>query len=177
MENLTTTPPGNIFLLVGPSGAGKSTSAKIIANSSDIKVYDLDGELRSRINGNSLSNHFSAVGNEKFFLFSKQTIAELTPIDSSSVLIVVGAGSIDFKASHSWYSRQNLIALTGEPGIIYERGNRSQFHSSLEGYRKSEFSKERETLYSSAKFIIDVTTLNPQDVSTIIIEYIKQFEV
>jgi shikimate kinase len=161
------------YLLIGPSGSGKSTAAKIVAEKrGDILVCDLDKEIKKRIGRESVSEYLSGMGNEHFFEFSKRTIDEISADKSPNILIVVGAGSINYKESHEWYLRQNLIALSGNAAKIYERGDRQRFHSTLERYIDTEFNDARRNLYENSKYIIDVTEQTPEQVADSIVKAI-----
>jgi len=161
------------FLLIGPSGSGKSTAAKIVSEKGDqISVFDLDKEIKKKIGGKSVSEFLNREGDEKFFEISKQVIEEISLKKSHNTLIIVGAGSINYKHSHEWYLKQNLISLTGNPQRIYERGDRQKFHPKVENYIETEFSASRENLYKNSTHIIDVTEYTPEQVADIILQKI-----
>ena len=160
-----------IFLLIGPSGSGKSTSAKIVSERGDqVSVFDLDKEIKARIEGNSVSEYLRQVGDQKFFEVSKRTIEEISSNDSLHTLIVVGAGSINYLQAHEWYLKQNLISLTGDPQKIYERGNRQKYHPNIEGFIETEFNNSRKYLYENSKYVIDVTQQAPEQVADSILQ-------
>ncbi|TWF40321.1 shikimate kinase [Chitinophaga polysaccharea] len=162
-----------ISLLVGPSGVGKTTACGIVAKESSIKVIDLDEFLRQKIGVKSLSAHLAEVGDEQFFTLSKEGIEEIEKDASSDLIIVVGAGSINLPVSHSWYQSKNLLALVGDPQVIYERGNRQKHHPSISGFIKTEFNEARRCLYKNAGSMIDVTFKTPEAVADEIIRIIK----
>jgi broad-specificity NMP kinase len=92
-----------------------------------------------------------------------------------SALIVVGAGSINYKPAHEWYLRQNMISLTGDPQIIYGRGSRQGFHKNkIENYVETEFSDSRIYLYENSKCKINVTELEPEQVAELILKAIMR---
>ena len=161
----------NKFLLLGPSGVGKSSASKIIKlKNNSIIVYDLDEVIKEHEHVNSISNYFTEIGNEEFFNKSKDIIENYK--SDSTILFVIGAGSIDYSLGHKWYRDQNTISITGDPSIIFERGNRNCFHSSLEDYIRIEFSSERVELYNNAKYIIDVSNMSEQQVANEIMSVI-----
>jgi len=154
----------NTFILVGPSGVGKSTAAKELKKICNISVFDLDKEMENRFNESSISTFLSRIGNKQFFDLSVDTINALVNENHCNILVVVGAGSIAYEKGLDYYRKKNLIALTGDPSAIYERGNRQKFHPEFHGYLKSEFSEYRKKLYSLAKETIDVTNLSIEQV-------------
>ena len=159
------------YLLIGPSGSGKSMASKIISErGASFSVVDLDKELKKRINGESLSNHLAAIGDKAFFEFSRDVIEEISAGESRKVLIVVGAGSINYNEGHSWYLQQNLISLIGSPIKLYERGDRKIHHPEFESYLNTEFNASRKKLYDGSNFRIDVTERTPDEVADCIIE-------
>lgn len=161
------------FLLIGASGVGKSTAAEIVSKKTNISVFDLDKILKEKNNGESISALLPKIGDQSFFNFSKISIEEIQESNDSDCLIVIGAGSINFKPSHVWYKQQNLISLFGNPNIIYERSDRKQHHPKIEGYIESEFNPARENLYLNSKYPIDVTNLTKEMAADLIIEIIK----
>ena len=128
------------FLLIGPSGVGKTTAMNLLNDDSEVIVYDLDQLIKEYANVDSASEYFDKNGNENFFIKSKEIIEKIT--NHKKILIAVGAGSIDFIESHEWYKKQNVIALTGNPKIIYERSERKKFHPTLDSYLTNEFSEK-----------------------------------
>lgn len=163
------------ILLIGPSGVGKSTASEILESQYGIKVYDLDKVLKEKIGGASLSSHLGQIGDSKFFDFSKDAIESLSSQAKSDILIVIGAGSINYPLSHKWYSNQNLIALKGSPEVIYDRGERQVHHPQLESFVRTEYNTDRLKLYESAKETIDVTHLSPQEVADELLNKIKHY--
>lgn len=162
------------FLLIGPSGSGKSTAAKIICERrlDTISVADLDKELKRGIGGNSISEYLRNEGDRNFFEFSKRMIEEIYENGARNTLIIVGAGSVNYSPAHEWYLKQDLISLIGDPKVIYERGDRKQYHPTIEGFIQTEFSESRKYLYENAKYKIDVTKMSPDEVASKILEKI-----
>lgn len=163
------------FLLIGPSGAGKTTACEIISKKSDIKIFDLDKVLKSKIGGGSLSTFHKDIGDEKLFEFSKKAIREIEDNSKGDIIIVVGAGSINFDSSHEWYKQKKLLSLTGDAEKLYERGNRKQHHKTLDSYINTEFKTTRKDLYESSKFCIDVINKSPEETAEEIMKAIKNY--
>jgi shikimate kinase len=160
------------FLIIGPSGIGKSTAL----NSLNLPMWEticLDKALANDNQERSASELLNEFGMEKFSNKSIEFIEKYT--FSKNCIFDVGAGSIAFLCNHSWFIKQNTIALFGDPEIIYPRSDRQKFHSTLEFYKISEFNKNRMELYNNCKFKIDVTKLNKDQVREEIITILKSY--
>ncbi|WP_143080939.1 nucleoside/nucleotide kinase family protein [Chitinophaga rupis] len=89
--------------------------------------------------------------------------------------IVVGAGSINLLISQGWYQTKNLLALTGNPQIIYERGDRQKHHPEIQGSINTEYNEARRNPYENASSVIDVTDKSPEKVADEITRIIKAY--
>ncbi len=163
------------YLLIGPSGAGKSSASEIIIQKSDIQIFDLDVVLKKKIGGGSLSAYLRDNGDQLFFSLSKETIEEIENNSICDQIVVVGAGSINLHTSHEWFKQKYLISLTGDPQILYDRGNRKMHHPSFDSYLKTEFNKNRTDLYSTANICIDVTSKSCNETAEAIIQAVKNY--
>lgn len=164
-----------VHLLIGPSGVGKTTACQLVSKKNIIKIYDLDKELKVRLDGGSVSNYLSQNGDENFFKFSKSTIEDIEN-DNTDAIIVIGAGSINWEPGHEWYASKKLITLIGDPEILYDRGNRQVHHPTLDSYLSTEFNSARLALYKRALVSIDVTLKSPQAVADMLIEIVKELD-
>lgn len=163
------------FLLIGPSGAGKTTACEIITKKSDIKIFDLDKVLKSKIGGGSLSTFHKENGDERLFEISKEAIQEIESSSEDDTIIVIGAGSINLDSSHEWYKQKNLLSLSGDAEKLYDRGNRQVHHPTIDSYINTEFKTARKSLYQSSKFCLDVTDKSPDEIADEIIKAIKNY--
>jgi shikimate kinase len=166
------------FLLIGPSGIGKSTAANIVsAKEEQVSVYDLDEEIEVRIGGKRASDYLPEVGDRGFFDLSRRTIEEISAKEpNNTLIIVVGAGSINYEHAHEWYLKQNLISLTGDPQVIYERGGKEKVPDrTVDEYINTEFNDLRQNLYRNSKHIIDVTKYTPEQVADSILQEIAKY--
>lgn len=161
------------ILLIGPSGVGKTSALNLLKDDYELIAYDLDQLIKEDLNVDSVSKYFSEYGNENFFTKSKEIIEKIA--NPKKILIAVGAGSIDYTESHEWYKKQNIITLTGDPKIIYERSDRKEYHQTLDNYLTTEFSKIRKELYANSKIIIDTTSLTKEQVAETIKEIINNY--
>ncbi len=160
----------NKFLIIGPSGVGKSTALKILSKEKELVTGDLDAMIEENTKMNT-GSYFAEVGVQGFFEKSKELIIGLD-IEKDTI-IAVGAGSIEYPQSHTWYLKQNTIALTGDFESIYKRSNRQMYHPTFNQYYTTEFHPLRQNLYKNSKYVIDVTNLNPNEVARTILEVIK----
>ena len=164
------------FLLIGPSGVGKTTAADSVSKMEEqVSVYDLDDEIKVRNGGKPASELLPQIGDKCFFELSQKLIEEISGNESRKVLIVVGAGSINYEAAHEWYLQQNLISLTGDPHVIYERGGRDKVPGrTIDEYIKSEYNELRQNLYKKSKYHINVANMAQEKVAESILEIVNR---
>jgi shikimate kinase len=143
----------NVSLLIGPSGVGKSSVIKEIAIYKTVEIYKLDDLVKEFSEETSISKYFSRIGNKAFFEKSIQTIEGLEKeFSGKQVLIDVGAGSIDWEGCTEIFIKHQLISLTGDKEILYDRvktralKNGSKESRTLEQYTESEFMPHKKAL-------------------------------
>lgn len=163
------------FLLIGPSGVGKSSAMNLIDTKNYLLKFNLDSIIKTHNNESSSSKYFDKIGNESFFNKSIDCINRLQQeYSDKTILIDVGAGSIDWEGCTSTFLRYKIISLTGDKEVLYQRiSNRGSEKRNLEQYVHSEFKPHKTLLYDSAIFRIDTTNLDSKCVSDQIIKIIN----
>lgn len=165
----------NLFLIIGPTGVGKSSAINCITPSPSLKIFVLDDEMKKEHKVDSISKYFSNVGNEEFFRQSIATIEQIKQHNEDvMVLIDVGAGSIDWPGCVETYLQYEVICLSGEPELLYQRLlNRPNEQRSFGEYSASEFKPHRRRLYEGARFRVDTSEMAIEEVAYQILEIVN----
>ena len=156
-----------LFLIIGPSGVGKTSAINNLIPCENLLKFTLDSIIKDYDNEASISKYFSRIGNKLFFERSIEAIEKLKSHNHDNIILIdVGAGSFDWPGCIETYLKYPIISLTGDQEVLYNRIlNRQNEKRTLHQYVTSEFMPHKSTLYDKAKFKIDTSNMNSEEVS------------
>jgi shikimate kinase len=156
-----------IVLLVGPSGVGKTSAYQAIEGRFAECVFrHLDGlasrwamEL-NRIEREDISLLRNYLADDELLLgIGLQAVGDLAGRNPGKPLIIdVGAGFQDAKSAAHLARLFTVVAIVGEPRVVYERAKCHRAESrTFEEYRDVEYSAHRISVYEQCRYSIDTT--------------------
>jgi shikimate kinase len=164
-----------LTLIIGPGGVGKSSAIKMIPNCEKLLTYKLDDVLKGLNAESGISTYFGKIGNIEFFIKSIEGIERIREDNPfKQTLIDIGAGSFDWEECVDAYLKYQIISLTGDKEILYNRiKSRPSENRTFEEYVDSEFKPHKVKLYENAKLNINTSNLSENEVAQRITDFLK----
>ena len=163
-------------VLIGFMGTGKTTVGRLLAGRLGRPFVDSDKKIELW-HGMSIKEMFENHGENYFRQREKEAIARLSRYHNA--VIATGGGVVLQQKNMERLKRHGvIIALTAELEMILQRTARKDARPLLNGVERAEtvrnLLQNRESLYKQAAFVVDTTTLTPQQVVAEIMEFLQQ---
>lgn len=156
-------------ILIGFMGAGKTTVGKALGKALGVTFYDLDWYIETRMR-KTVKQIFDERGEEGFRKIEHNMLHEVAEFEN--VVISCGGGTPCFYDNMDYLNQQGeTIYLKGSPEVLYKhlkmaKGVRplllNKTPEEVQVYIREELAR-RETFYSKAKHIVDVSVLDEYD--------------
>lgn len=165
------TPGGKLFL-IGFMGSGKTYWGKIWAEKNGLAFYDLDEEIEKK-NGKTIAAIFEKEGEEYFRQIETEVLHTFS--EKQNCIIACGGGAACFNENMQWMNENGTtVYLSATLQYIFNHVIDGQHKRPLiKKLNQAELLffiqqklKEREPFYNQAKFILPVTELNENSLST-----------
>ena len=165
------TPGGKLFL-IGFMGSGKTYWGKIWAEKNGLAFYDLDEEIEKK-NGKTIAAIFEKEGEEYFRQIETEVLHTFS--EKQNCIIACGGGAACFNENMQWMNvNGTTVYLSATLQYIFNHVIDGQHKRPLiKKLNQAELLffiqqklKEREPFYNQAKFILPVTELNENSLST-----------
>ena len=165
------TPGGKLFL-IGFMGSGKTYWGKIWAEKNGLAFYDLDEEIEKK-NGKTIAAIFEKEGEEYFRQIETEVLHTFS--EKQNCIIACGGGAACFNENRQWMNvNGTTVYLSATLQYIFNHVIDGQHKRPLiKKLNQAELLffiqqklKEREPFYNQAKFILPVTELNENSLST-----------
>lgn len=165
------TPGGKLFL-IGFMGSGKTYWGKIWAEKNGLAFYDLDEEIEKK-NGKTIAAIFEKEGEEYFRQIETEALHTFS--EKQNCIIACGGGAACFNENMQWMNENGTtVYLSATLQYIFNHVIDGQHKRPLiKKLNQAELLffiqqklKEREPFYNQAKFILPVTELNENSLST-----------
>lgn len=110
----------NIYL-IGFSGCGKSTVGELLAGALKTPFYDTDRMIADKT-GKDISRIFAEKGEAYFRRLEKRTMASLARRTTNGMVVALGGGAFEDKATRELLCRKGLIVyLSCSSRVLYSR--------------------------------------------------------
>jgi shikimate kinase len=159
--------------LIGFMGSGKTYWGKVWAKKMGLAFYDLDEIIEAK-EGKSIAAIFEKEGEDYFR--KAETEALHTFSEKDGCIIACGGGAACFNDNMQWMNENGItVYLSATPQYILtrvkeEKGKRPLINKLNEAellFFIEQKLKEREPFYNQASFILPVTALNDDSISTL----------
>ena len=147
-------------------GAGKTTVGKKLAQALNLKFYDLDWYIETRMH-KKVSQIFAEKGEEGFRVIERNMLHEVAEFED--VLISCGGGTPCFFDNIEYMNSQaEVIYLKAKPEVLYKHlmmGKterpliKGKNHDELLAFIHEQLQK-REPFYTKAKYTLDVSLMD-----------------
>lgn len=157
------------IILIGYMGAGKTTVGKALAAELDLRFYDLDWYIESRMR-KTVAQLFAELGEEGFRRIERNMLHEVAEFEG--VLISCGGGTPCFYDNMQYINQQGLtLYLKASPEVLYKHLKMGKsvrpllLNKTPEEVQRfiSEQLKAREQFYTRAQFTLDVNLMDNFD--------------
>lgn len=164
--------PGGKLFLIGFMGSGKTHWGKIWAEKNGLAFYDLDEEIEKK-NGKTIAAIFEKEGEEYFRQIETEVLHTFS--EKQNCIIACGGGAACFNENMQWMNENGTtVYLSATLQYIFNHVIDGQHKRPLiKKLNQAELLffiqqklKEREPFYNQAKFILPVTELNENSLST-----------
>ena len=165
------------IVLIGFMGTGKTSTGRLIANRLGRPFVDTDKKIELE-SGILVSEMFQQHGEAYFRQREKSMIARIARYNNA--VIATGGGVVLFpdniaRLKNNWI----LVSLTASVDVILERTGRRNTRPLLEGNERdklvAKMIDDRAAFYhSAADFVVDTSISTPQQVTDIIITFLRQ---
>lgn len=152
-------------VVIGPSGVGKTTYGQHAAEQIErCRFVDLDAAV-SASTGCPAGVLLPRIGSENFAILSGAVLLNIAhaPDADSSLVVAVGAGSLESTRAADWLFRFPTITVIARPNQVFERGGLRNASRNLEQFEATEFSNARQCLYDRADQKLDVSDLSLEE--------------
>lgn len=154
-----------LIVVIGPSGVGKTTYGQRAATDIErCQFVDLDAAV-SASKGCPAGDLLPRIGADRFSDVSRDVLLAIsgTLQAGQTIIVAVGAGSLESSRAESWLFRGPTITVTAKPEQVFARGGARNAHRDLAQFEATEFSSARQRLYRRADCTLDVSDLGLED--------------
>ncbi|MGC2423290.1 MAG: shikimate kinase [Nitrospirota bacterium] len=153
--------------LVGFMGTGKTTVGRILAKKLGYRFIDVDEEIE-REQGVSITHIFSKMG-EPYFRQLERGLIKTLSLREGLIISAGGGAVVDENNVEAMKQGGALVCLTARPDEIMKRVGNSSNRPLLQVpdpmAKIMELMGKREPFYSKADFMVDTTTMTPEEVA------------
>ena len=159
------------IFLIGFMGSGKTSLGKRLAELLNFEFIDLD-EVIEKSEGKTISQIFQEQDEEYFREKESFTLQSLS--EKKNAVVATGGGSPCFHDNMKWMlANGTTVYLKTDPKVLFERLKSEITHRPLlKGNSEEDLKKfiahklkERESFYSSAKFVIETNEMTADDLA------------
>lgn len=159
------------IILVGFMGTGKTTIGKRLAEQTQMPLVDMDALIEKRAK-KSISQIFADEGEAHFRTLERALAKELTT--QNNLIISTGGGIVLNPNNISDFETSGLtVCLMASPETILERIKHDTSRPLLAGDKENQIIhllESRQTLYEAVKHKIDTNGLDPEAITSKILE-------
>lgn len=163
-------------VLIGFMGTGKTSTGRLLASRLGRPFIDTDQKIENE-NNMTISEMFSVYG-EQFFRQKEQDV--ISKVSRYTCTVIATGGGVVLIPENIARLKSNgvLIALTASLDVILERTSRRNSRPLLDRPDReaivAKMLQERSGFYNSADLSIDTSEKTPQQVSDMIITFLRQ---